>query len=232
VLRERTVAFAARNPPGYNLANTDGQAPVDTVSSIEKFASFMRYLAPPTPSPDTPGGAESIARGRHLFGGVGCAACHTPTFFTGDAAGAALSNQPVNLYSDLLLHDMGSGLADGIAQGQAGPREFRTAPLWGLGQRIYFLHDGRTRDLVTAIKAHRGPSDGDASEADTVIGHLRRSRRAGTTPSIFCGPFDRAGQVGALFVALAQSNARFDYRFAALARPHTRTGSSSASGGG
>jgi CxxC motif-containing protein (DUF1111 family) len=80
----------------------------------------------------------------------------------------------VNLYSDLLLHDMGSGLADGIAQGQAGPREFRTAPLWGLGQRIYFLHDGRTRDLVTAIKAHSGAglSDGGASEADTVIGQF------------------------------------------------------------
>ena len=61
---------------------------------------------------------------------------------------AALSNQKVNLFSDLLLHDMGTGLADGVSQGEAGPREFRTAPLWGLGQRIFFLHDGRSSDLI------------------------------------------------------------------------------------
>jgi CxxC motif-containing protein (DUF1111 family) len=173
-LRERAIAFAARNPPGYYLTNTDGQSPVDTVSSIEKFASFMRYLAPPMPSSDTPGGTESITRGGHLFGDVGCAACHTPTLLTGNAAVAALRNQPVTLYSDLLLHDMGPGLADGVTQGDAGPREFRTAPLWGIGQRIYFLHDGRTRDLLLAIKAHRsgGSSSGEASEADTVIGQF------------------------------------------------------------
>jgi CxxC motif-containing protein (DUF1111 family) len=127
-LRERAIAFAARNPPGHYLTNTDGQSPIDTISSIEKFASFMRYLAPPTPSPDTPGGAESISRGRDLFGNVGCAACHTPTLRTGNATVGALRSQPVNLYSDLLLHDMGPGLADGVTQGEAGPREFRTVP--------------------------------------------------------------------------------------------------------
>jgi len=76
---------------------------------------------------------------------------------------------------------MGSELADGIIQGQAGPREFRTAPLWGLGQRIYFLHDGRTRDLLTAIKAHRGggPLDGDVSEADIVIGQFEALPESG-----------------------------------------------------
>jgi CxxC motif-containing protein (DUF1111 family) len=170
-LRERATAFAARNPGGYYLSNTDGQATVDTVSSIEKFASFMRYLAPPTPSADIPGGVESIGRGAHLFSDVGCAACHTPTLRTGDAAVAALRDQPVNLYSDLLLHDMGPGLADGVAQARAGPREFRTAPLWGVGQRIYFLHDGRTRDLLMAIEAHRGgnSANGDASEANAVV---------------------------------------------------------------
>jgi CxxC motif-containing protein (DUF1111 family) len=173
-LRQRWIGFAARNPPGYYLTNTDGQAPVETVSSIEKFASFMRYLAPPMPSLDSPGGAESITRGRRLFGDVGCAACHTPTLVTGNATVAALRSQPVNLYSDLLLHDMGPGLADGVTQGDAGPTEFRTAPLWGLGQRIYFLHDGRTQDLVVAILAHRGggATKGDASEADKVIGQF------------------------------------------------------------
>lgn len=180
-LRERANAFAARNPPGHYLTNTDGQSAVDTISSIEKFASFMRYLAPPTPSRDTPGGGESITRGRDLFGDVGCAACHTPTLRTGDATVAALRNQPVNLYSDLLLHHMGPGLADGIAQGRAAPTEFRTAPLWGLGQRLYFLHDGRARDLRVAIDAHRSGSrtDGDASEANTVVGRFEALPESG-----------------------------------------------------
>ena len=71
----------------------------------------------------------------------------------------------MNLFSDLLTHDMGVGLADGISQGQAGPRDFRSAPLWGLGQRIFFLHDGRTSDLVQAIEAHQS----DGSEANAVI---------------------------------------------------------------
>ena len=66
---------------------------------------------------------------------------------------------------------MGPDLADGISQGQAGPSEFRTAPLWGLGQRIFFLHDGRTRDLVEAIQEHSSGSsrNGDASEANAVV---------------------------------------------------------------
>jgi CxxC motif-containing protein (DUF1111 family) len=136
---------------------------------------FMRFLAPPTPSRDTPGGAESIARGRSVFNGVGCALCHTPTLYTGNSYVAALRNKPVNLYSDLLVHDMGPGLADGVTQGQAGPREFRTAPLWGVGQRIFFLHDGRTKDLLDAIDAHysRGTTVGDGSEANGVIRQFR-----------------------------------------------------------
>ena len=67
---------------------------------------------------------------------------------------SALSNVQANLYSDLLLHHMGPSLADNMSQGVAGGDEFRTAPLWGLGQRIFFLHDGRTSDLVQTIQAH------------------------------------------------------------------------------
>jgi CxxC motif-containing protein (DUF1111 family) len=70
-----------------------------------------------------------------------------------------------NLFSDLLVHRMGSGLADGVSQGAAGPDEFRSAPLWGLGQRLFFLHDGRTSDLLQAIEAHASPG----SEANAVI---------------------------------------------------------------
>jgi len=114
-----------------DVTETDGKTPLDTISAIEKFAFFARFLAAPAPSPDTPGGIESIARGRTLFSSTGCALCHTPTLNTGNAAVAALRNQAVHLFSDLLVHDMGPGLADGVTQGQAGTTEFRTAPLWG-----------------------------------------------------------------------------------------------------
>ena len=78
---------------------------------------------------------------------------------------AALSNQTAHLWSDLLVHHMGIGLADDITQGAAGPDEFRTAPLWGVGQRIFFLHDGRASNLVEAIRAHKSKG----SEANRVI---------------------------------------------------------------
>jgi CxxC motif-containing protein (DUF1111 family) len=144
------------------------------ISDIEGFANFMRMLAPPTPVPPTP----SSEKGRETFARIGCVHCHTPSFTTGKmiASGsatspsAALSNQTANLYSDLLVHHMGKGLADGITQGGAGPDEFRTGPLWGVGQRVFFLHDGRTSNLVDAIRAHKG----HGSEANKVIEHFNR----------------------------------------------------------
>ena len=145
-------------------------------TAIQNFANFQRFLAPPAPSASVPGGSESIARGRSVFGTVGCALCHTPAMQTGNTTVAALRNQAAQLYSDLLLHDMGAGLADGVSQGQAGPREFRTAPLWGLGQRLFFLHDGRTSDLLQAIREHSS----DGSEANGVVrnfGNLRDSQK-------------------------------------------------------
>jgi CxxC motif-containing protein (DUF1111 family) len=153
-----------------NFPLTSTATPATAVlSDIEAFANFMRMLAPPAPAAPTP----STLNGRAQFISVGCAACHTPSFTTGAAIATgsaripspALSGQPVNLYSDLLVHHMGQGLADGITQGQTGPDEFRSAPLWGLGERIYFLHDGRTNNLVAAIQAHRSTG----SEANTVI---------------------------------------------------------------
>ena len=152
------------------VTNTTGATPQETISAIEKFTFFMRFLAPPAPSPDTPGGAASIARGKTLFSQIGCALCHTPTLYTGNSTVAALGNQTVNLYSDLLVHDMGIGLADGVSQGRAGPREFRSAPLWGSGKRVFFLHDGRTSNLIEAIEAHQSGNVffGTASEANLV----------------------------------------------------------------
>ena len=126
----------------------------------------MRFLAPPEPSHDTPGGRDSIRRGSAIFAGIGCAACHTQELVTSPlSAVAALRNKPVRLYSDLALHKMGTKLDDGISQGLAGSGEFRSAPLWGLGHRAFLLHDGRTRDLIIAIEEHESAG----SDANPVI---------------------------------------------------------------
>jgi CxxC motif-containing protein (DUF1111 family) len=137
--------------------------PISGLPDFAKIAGFIRFSAPPAPSQDTP----SIANGRSLFNTVGCALCHTPSLQTGSSSSAALNRKTVFLYSDLALHRMGPGLADGLAQGNATASEFRTPPLWGVGQRPFLLHDGRTKDLVVAINAHFG--GGDGSEANGVI---------------------------------------------------------------
>jgi len=154
-----------------DVTNLEGATPLDTVGAVEKFAFFMRFLAPPTPSTTQPGGSASIARGLTAFNNVGCALCHTPTLATGNTTVVALRNQNANLYSDLAVHNMGPGLADDITQGGASGDEFRTAPLWGLGKRLFFLHDGRTSNLLTAIQAHQSNSNGfyGPSEANAVI---------------------------------------------------------------
>jgi CxxC motif-containing protein (DUF1111 family) len=151
-----------------DVTNMSAPTAFEGLSGVEKFAIFMRFLAPPTPSTTTPGGAKSITNGTKVFNSTGCALCHTPSFKTGNAAVPALRDKTANLFSDLLTHDMGVGLADGVSQGEAGPREFRTAPLWGLGQRLFFLHDGRTSDLIEAIRAHRS----EGSEGNGVVGNF------------------------------------------------------------
>jgi Di-haem oxidoreductase, putative peroxidase len=121
------------------------------------FGLFMRFLDAAKPVPLSP----SAQRGEHLFGtgpdnpGVGCVLCHTATMVTPPKSETdALQSLTVRPFSDLLIHHMGKGLADDITQGAATGDMFRTAPLWGVGQRIFFLHDGRTNDLLQAIQAH------------------------------------------------------------------------------
>ena len=164
--RDETPACLVAPTPNSDVTLDAGTLPTAAISSIDRFTLFMRFLAPPLPSNAVAGAsAGSIASGRGLFADTGCGLCHTPTLNTDkNAAVVALRAQAVNLYSDLLLHDMGAGLADGIQQGQAGDREFRSAPLWGLGQRLFFLHDGRATDVRLAIAAHYG----DGSEASGV----------------------------------------------------------------
>lgn len=141
------------------------------IGDVEQFAIFMKLLAAPTPR--TPPGVNhgSITAGGNHFDKIGCGQCHTPSLSTGLCTVAALSNRSVPLFSDLLVHKMGKGLADDISQGVAGPDEFRTAPLWGMGQRVFLLHDGRTSNLEQAILAHASSANGPyaASEANQVV---------------------------------------------------------------
>jgi CxxC motif-containing protein (DUF1111 family) len=150
-------------PEDHTNFNT---TPIDTQSDAVQFAMFMRLLAPPKKEKNIPGGEGSIKSGEILFKQIGCNTCHnrifaaTPSSITPDLGALPSFGQ----WSDLQIHHMGSGLADNVAQGTAGGDQFRTAPLWGLGQRIFFLHDGRTTDLLVAIAQHASPG----SEANTV----------------------------------------------------------------
>jgi CxxC motif-containing protein (DUF1111 family) len=146
-----------------------GAAGSGVLSDVEGFAQFMRLLAPPIASTTTPGGATSITNGKSLFSSIGCSFCHTPSMRSQPShITSSLGNATVSAYSDIEIHHMGTGLTDNVSQGNAGGDQFRTAPLWGLGQRIFFLHDGRTTNLLTAITAHSS----NGSEANTVISHF------------------------------------------------------------
>src|SRR6266851_660862 len=142
---------------GYpeDITHSDGTSASTVTSDVGLFNAFMQFLDQPTPSTTSPGGATSIANGRRLFSAIGCATCHTPSLTTqASKLTLGLSQATANLFSDVEIHHMGVGLADNVSQGGAGGDQFRTAPLWGLGQRIFFLHDGRTSNLLSAIEAH------------------------------------------------------------------------------
>ncbi len=139
-----------------------------------QFQMLMRFMDAPRPDPNP---SSSAKAGRKAFDAIGCGMCHTPQMQTAPAMNSAvLENRPVNLFSDLLVHHMGAALADDITQGAAGPDEFRTQPLWGVGQRLFFLHDGRTSDLLEAINEHYSSASQKypASEANAVIENFRR----------------------------------------------------------
>jgi CxxC motif-containing protein (DUF1111 family) len=138
------------------------------LSDVASFANFMRFLDQPAPACGTGTGIDctQAAKGNLVFMKIGCANCHTPSLTTTTSDFApALSGVQANLFSDLALHHMGIRLADGITQGNAGPDQFRTSPLWGLGQRVFFLHDGRTSNMVQAILDH----ESFGSESNRVV---------------------------------------------------------------
>ena len=124
--------------------------------------------------------APQVLKGKALFHQAGCASCHTPKFVTrADAAEPELAGQTIRPYSDLLLHDMGPGLADQRPEFLASGQEWRTPPLWGIGltQQVsghtQFLHDGRARNLLEAIFWHGG----EAQAARDAVSHFSRDER-------------------------------------------------------
>ena len=135
------------------------------IDDINNFANFMRFLAAPVAvtSYGTVAAAQ-VTAGEAAFNKAGCNVCHIKSMTTGTHSVAALSNKVVELFSDLLVHDVGTG--DGIQQGLANGKQFRTAPLWGVGQRLFLLHDGRSTNLVDAINEHGG-------EATRVINNFK-----------------------------------------------------------
>ena len=141
-------------------------------------AFYARNLGVPKRRQATSG---SVLLGRKIFREIGCAACHVPSYTTGKATDPHLSNQKIWPYTDLLLHDMGEGLADNRPEGRANGREWRTAPLWGIGLtrvvngHTYFLHDGRARNLTEAIVWHGGEAQASRS---AFVGLSRKDREA------------------------------------------------------
>ena len=145
----------------FNTSGNDGTITRSGCADIVNFAAFSRLTAPATPAPPT----GSTPNGASLFNSIGCSLCHSPSLTTEQSIFTGMSHVTYHPCSDFALHNMGVGLADGISQGAAKGNPFRMAPLWGAGQRLFFLHDGRTSDLIQAIQSHNS----SGSEANMVI---------------------------------------------------------------
>jgi CxxC motif-containing protein (DUF1111 family) len=137
----------------FNPTPEDGISSAEGVTDVVGFANFMRFSAPPTPAPLS----ASAQSGSAAFDSVGCVQCHSRNLTSDQSPFGGMSAVTYHPFSDFAVHHLGSTLADGVNQGGAGPGDFRSAPLWGLGQRLFFLHDGRTSDLYQAIQAHSSP---------------------------------------------------------------------------
>jgi len=142
---------------------------------IDNFASFMKFLAPVGRGPLD----ETTRNGERIFAAIGCSACHTPVLTTGPSANPIFNRVPVPLFSDLLLHEVGTG--DGIQQEAGAPQEIRTPALWGLRFRRPLLHDGSAATMEDAISRHGGEAglasrsyyEGTAEDRAAVLAFLR-----------------------------------------------------------
>lgn len=153
-----------KNPLASRSSEAADRAPDPELaeSEIRAALAYVRTLAPPAPGAMTP----RRQQGERIFGEIGCASCHVPELRTGPSTIGALAHQPVRLYSDLLLHDMGDRLADNRVDGDATGREWRTTPLWGLrlmrdflDGEAFLLHDGSAATVDEAIRLHGGEAE-------------------------------------------------------------------------
>jgi CxxC motif-containing protein (DUF1111 family) len=162
---------ASTSTPTASSSSSTQVAAATSSSAIAAAASSTTSTS--SSSSSTPS-AASVQAGFQAFNSIGCSGCHTASFTTGRAAPidttaiASISNATINPFSDYAIHNMGTGLADRVTQGNANGNQFRTAPLWGVGQRVFFLHDGRTNNLLTAIQQHAS----SGSEANQVISNF------------------------------------------------------------
>jgi len=156
------------------LGVTSPLAPTDLVSGcgtsskpeadavpLTSVVAFLDNIDPPAPA-----AACLSSAGAAVFNNIGCATCHQPNMFGHGNSGA--NPTTIHPFTDLLLHDMGEALADGIQQGSATGTEFRTMPLWRVSDRVHFLHDGRATTILDAIKAHGGQAAGAKGMFDAL----------------------------------------------------------------
>jgi CxxC motif-containing protein (DUF1111 family) len=182
-----TPLFADENCPEVQTACAampSGGTPEISEDRLAAVVLYLRTLGVPA---RTNLDDASVAAGAALFAELGCAGCHVARWKTGDHPLAAVSNQTIYPYTDLLLHDMGPELSDGRIDGDASATEWRTTPLWGLGfvkavnSDAGFLHDGRARTIEEAILWHGGEAAAgqtrflslDAAQREQLLHFLR-----------------------------------------------------------
>jgi CxxC motif-containing protein (DUF1111 family) len=169
-----TSSFSPYNPYNYldQTAPASPSLPEVDNTTLNSVVFYVTCLQTPIQrSPTDP----TVSYGNQLFTQIGCETCHKQTLTTGNSPIAALSNQTVNPFTDLLVHDMGPGLDDGYTEGDAETFEWRTAPLWGLGLApgvqggaTYLLHDGRAHSIEQAIQLHGGEATASASRFNSL----------------------------------------------------------------
>jgi len=158
------------DPLNYTYVGVNN-TPWNFLAAVERDADFIRFLSAPVPG-SCPGGVQSsCTNGQTQFNNIGCVLCHTTSFTVPAGSIPSMGHTTINIFSDLLLHHMGPCDADNIVQGAAQGDMFRTPPLWNVGQRIWFMHDGRTNNIISAIEDHfcTGNSQYPSSEANAVV---------------------------------------------------------------
>ena len=170
-----TTSSTASSVTSTAASTTASTTPASTTmaSLLPMAAGSSTTSTPKAAQSSSPSAAStaSIVAGFQAFTNIGCSGCHIVSQTTGSlalidiTANPTVSNIMINTFSDYAVHSMGTGLADRVTQGNADGTQFRSAPLWGVGQRVFFLHDGRTNNLLTAIEQHAS----SGSEANQVI---------------------------------------------------------------